>query len=126
MTPATAGAWPRRLCALPRDSPRGRADSVGRAVSAIAILPMKSFHEAKRRLADGMTPGERRVLAQAMFSDVLVALRRARAVEAVLVVTADPDAQQIAGGYGATVLGDDDQGHNRAAGRGVAHALEIG
>ncbi len=95
-------------------------------MSTVAILPVKSFHAAKRRLADEMTPGERRVLAQAMFSDVLVALRRAKSVGSVVVVTADADAQQIAGGYGATVLDDDDQGHNRAARTGVEHALQRG
>jgi 2-phospho-L-lactate guanylyltransferase len=91
----------------------------------VAILPVKSFHEAKRRLADDMTPGERRVLAEAMFSDVLVGLRRSQLIESVLVITADAGAQQIAGGYGATVIDDDDRGHNPAATRGIAHALEL-
>jgi 2-phospho-L-lactate guanylyltransferase len=92
----------------------------------IAILPIKSFHEAKQRLAEDMTPGERRVLAEAMFSDVLVALRRAQSVASVIVVTADAGAQQIAGGYGAVVLDDDDSGHNPAAQRGITRTLELG
>ena len=95
-------------------------------MTTIAILPVKSFHEAKRRLAEDMTPGERRVLAEAMFSDVLVALRRARSITSVLVVTADAGAQQIAGGYGAEVIDDDDRGHNLAAQRGIARALDLG
>jgi 2-phospho-L-lactate/phosphoenolpyruvate guanylyltransferase len=92
----------------------------------VAILPIKSFHEAKKRLAEDMTPGERRVLAEAMFSDVLVALRRTQSVASVIVVTADAGAQQIAGGYGAVVLDDDDSGHNPAAQRGIALTFELG
>ena len=42
-----------------------------------AILPVKTFANAKQRLDDGLDAGTRRVIAQAMFSDVLVALRRA-------------------------------------------------
>ena len=91
-----------------------------------AILPVKSFGHAKQRLADGMTPGARRALAEAMFSDVLVALRRATAVDRTLVVTSDHGAQQIAGGYGALVLDDHDEGHNPAARHGVRAALEAG
>jgi len=92
----------------------------------IAILPVKSFGEAKQRLAEELTQGARRALAEAMFSDVLVALRRARAVESMLVVTADHGAQRIAGGYGAMVLDDDEQGHNPAARHGIRAAVQAG
>ncbi len=92
----------------------------------VAILPIKSFSAAKQRLDGDLTSGVRRALAESMFSDVLVALKRASAVSDVVVVTADTGAQQIAGGYGLSVLDDDDQGHNEAAGRGVAWALERG
>src|SRR5436305_14176491 len=92
----------------------------------IAILPVKSFGEAKQRLAEELTGGARRALAEAMFSDVLVALRRARTVENMLVVTADHGAQRIAGGYGAMVLDDDEQGHNPAARRGIRAAQQSG
>jgi 2-phospho-L-lactate guanylyltransferase len=95
-------------------------------MQTLAILPVKSFDEAKQRLALEMTAGARRALAEAMYSDVLVALRRAEGVNGVLVVSADKGAQQIAGGYGAMVLADDDQGHNPAARRGIHAALESG
>jgi 2-phospho-L-lactate/phosphoenolpyruvate guanylyltransferase len=95
-------------------------------MSTLAILPIKTFTEAKRRLRRGLTVGERRSLAEAMFTDVLVALRRAGAVEGVLVVTADRGAQQIAGGYGASVLDDEEHGHNAAARHGIRSALERG
>jgi 2-phospho-L-lactate guanylyltransferase len=90
----------------------------------IAILPIKHFGAAKQRLADAMTAGARRALAEAMFSDVLVALRRSKAVDGMLVVTADHGAQQIAGGYGAMVLDDEERGHVPAARHGVRAAIE--
>jgi 2-phospho-L-lactate guanylyltransferase len=91
-----------------------------------AILPMKSFGDAKQRLSAELTEGARKALAEAMFSDVLVALRRASAVDGVLVVTADHGAQQIAGGYGAMVLDEQQNGHNPAARNGVLSAVESG
>jgi 2-phospho-L-lactate guanylyltransferase len=93
-------------------------------MSTVAILPIKSFADAKQRLQSELSPGPRRALAEAMFSDVLVALRRARSVDEVLVVTADNGAQQIAGGYGAQVLDDQQEGHNPAATLGIRWALE--
>jgi 2-phospho-L-lactate guanylyltransferase len=95
-------------------------------VSTLAILPIKSFKDAKQRLGDGLDPGSRRLLAEAMFADVLVALRRARTVARVLVVSSDHRAQQIAGAYGASLLDEDDRGHNYAAARGIRRALDDG
>ncbi|MGI8412891.1 MAG: 2-phospho-L-lactate guanylyltransferase [Solirubrobacteraceae bacterium] len=95
-------------------------------MATVAILPVKHFAAAKERLGDKLTPGTRRALAEAMFSDVLVALRRARRVEEILVVTADAGAQQIAAGHGATPLGAEERGHTTAAELGVDWALESG
>lgn len=92
----------------------------------IAILPVKSFKDAKQRLGPGLDVGPRRLLAEAMFADVLVALRRASAVERVVVVSTDHRAQQIAGAYGASLLEEDDRGHNYAAARGIRQALTQG
>jgi 2-phospho-L-lactate/phosphoenolpyruvate guanylyltransferase len=95
-------------------------------MSTLAILPMKSFKDAKQRLGVGLEPATRRLLAEAMFADVLVALRRAGGVDGVLVVSRDHRAQQIAGAYGASLLGEDDRGHNYAAARGIRRAIEEG
>jgi 2-phospho-L-lactate guanylyltransferase len=92
----------------------------------LAILPIKSFAGAKQRLQEELTPGPRRALAEAMFSDVLVALRRATSVEDVLVVSADHGAQQIAAGHGAMVLDDAEEGHNQAALAGIRAAVDAG
>lgn len=95
-------------------------------MTTVAILPIKTLDAAKQRLAEELDPSPRRALVEAMFSDVLVALRRAKLVDQVLVVSKDHGAQRIAGGYGAMVADDEDDGHNDAATRGIARALELG
>ena len=93
-------------------------------MGTLAILPIKSFADAKQRLATELSAGPRRALAEAMFSDVLVALRRAQSIDEVVVVSADNAAQQIGGGYGAQVLDDQQQGHNPAATVAIEWAIE--
>jgi 2-phospho-L-lactate/phosphoenolpyruvate guanylyltransferase len=90
----------------------------------LAILPIKNLSEAKQRLETMLSPGPRRALAEAMFSDVLTALRRSSTVEDILVVTRDHTAQQIAGGHGALVLDDEEPGQSPAALLGVRYALD--
>lgn len=93
----------------------------------IAILPIKSFDPAKQRLAGLLGTGARQALVQAMFQDVLASLRRAGALDAIAVVTANPTAARAAHGDGVVVLDDGDEaGHNEAAALGVAYAVENG
>ncbi len=92
----------------------------------LAVLPVKSFTQAKQRLAHGFSPGVRGQLAAAMFADVLGALKAAAAIDEILVVTAGTAARQIAEAHGARVLKDDESGHNPAAALGVQAALRAG
>ncbi|MBV9337119.1 MAG: 2-phospho-L-lactate guanylyltransferase [Solirubrobacterales bacterium] len=89
-----------------------------------AILPVKSFARAKRRLCSELAANDRRALVESMFADALVALGRVAALERVIVVSGDHVAQRIAAGYGANVVEDDERGHNTAAMRGIRFALE--
>jgi 2-phospho-L-lactate guanylyltransferase len=91
-----------------------------------AILPIKSFAQAKQRLRFELPEHDRRALVEAMFADALVALGRVPALERVIVVSGDRVAQRIAGGYGASVVEDDERGHNNAAARGVDVLVEEG
>jgi 2-phospho-L-lactate/phosphoenolpyruvate guanylyltransferase len=84
-----------------------------------AILPIKSFDQAKQRLRHELAAHDRRALVEAMFADALVALARVPSLERIVVVSGDRVAQRIAGGYGATVIEDDERGHNTAATRGI-------
>jgi len=68
------------------------------------VLPVKPFAAAKHRLSAILTPADRAALARAMFEDVLDTLVRCRALDGVVVVTADTDAATIALAAGAYVL----------------------
>ena len=93
----------------------------------IAIMPVKRFGIAKVRLGDELSGGTRRALAEAMVTDVLMALRRTKAVAEVLLVTSEPAAEAIGRGYGANVLVDDrEEGQSAATLIGIAYALEAG
>lgn len=92
-------------------------------MKAIAILPVKRFAEAKRRLAAGIDDARRIELAAAMVADVLEAIAEARTIERTIVVSGDPVAQELAAAAGAEVVPDPaDQGHVEAAMAGVARA----
>jgi 2-phospho-L-lactate guanylyltransferase len=96
----------------------------------VAILPVKRFGTAKQRLGagQGLTEGMRRALTEAMVTDVLIALRRAKGVDEVVVVTGEPAAEALAAGYDASAVVDDpeDAGHSAAALRGIGVALDRG
>jgi 2-phospho-L-lactate/phosphoenolpyruvate guanylyltransferase len=93
----------------------------------LAILPVKSFGAAKQRLADALGAGSRQALAQAMFSDVLSALRRTPGVAEIVVVTADRAAESASSGDRVRVLRDTAQaGQSEAALIGIRHGLVHG
>lgn len=99
----------------------------GPAAVTFAILPVKRFSVAKQRLGAALAAGTRRALAEAMLTDVLLALRRTEAIEEVLVVTSEPTADAIGRGYGAQVIEDtEEDGQSAAAMIGVSHAIEAG
>jgi 2-phospho-L-lactate/phosphoenolpyruvate guanylyltransferase len=91
----------------------------------LAILPVKSFGQAKQRLSSGLEPALRRQLAEVMLYDVLSALS-ATELDEVIVVTAGDEAADIARDRGARVVVDADRGHSAAASVGVAEALRSG
>jgi 2-phospho-L-lactate/phosphoenolpyruvate guanylyltransferase len=96
-------------------------------VNTYAILPVKRFERAKQRLGGTLSDGSRWALAEAMVTDVLVALRRAKSVDHVLVVTCEPRAESIAIGWGADVVPDrEERSHSNAATLGIREAVERG
>ena len=93
----------------------------------VAVLPVKRFGDAKQRLDPSLSPMARRLLAEAMVTDVLTALRRARRIDAVAVVTGESPVAVLARGHGAQTVPDaDDAGHVPAALLGVRWATEAG
>lgn len=81
-----------------------------------AIVPVKRFAAAKRRLTPVLDAGERAALARLMFEDVLDALVPCRDIfTGVLVVTSDSDAMAMARQRGAAVVTTEaDSGINEA------------
>lgn len=93
----------------------------------LAVLPAKSFSAAKARLAARLGPAARAELAEAMLGDVLEALDRAQALDAVAVVTAEPRAAAAAVEFAAEVIPDTEEtGQSPAAALGIAYAVRDG
>jgi len=91
----------------------------------LAVLPVRSFSSAKQRLSGTLAAGARQSLVQAMFADVLGALRRARRLDAIAVVTDDISAEAIARRDGAVVVKDDRRsGQSEATLLGIEHAKQ--
>lgn len=92
-------------------------------MKATAVLPVKRFAAAKRRLAVGIDDERREALVGAMLEDVFEAIGAARAIERTILVSGEPHAQTIAAGAGAEVVPDPaDEGHPEAALAGIARA----
>jgi 2-phospho-L-lactate guanylyltransferase len=91
----------------------------------IAVLPIKSFPQAKSRTE--LEAGDRAALADSMMRDVLAALARCRELAEILVVTREPSAAAAALDVGAAVVDDPrEAGHSEAALLGVAEAQRRG
>lgn len=85
-----------------------------------AIVPVKTFVQAKQRLACVLSTHERAQLAEAMLCDVLDQLTALHQLAGIMVVTADPSAAQIAGFFGARHIWDPlEAGINQAVARGL-------
>jgi 2-phospho-L-lactate/phosphoenolpyruvate guanylyltransferase len=92
-----------------------------------AVLPVKRFPEAKKRLGESVADSLRGELAKAMVGDVLCALRECETIEATIVVTCEPAMAHAAGYIGAIVVEDTaEAGQSAAAALGLARAIEEG
>jgi 2-phospho-L-lactate guanylyltransferase len=88
--------------------------------SVDAIVPVNVLSKSKARLSPVFRPAERRELSIAMLRDVLAALRSARNVRRVTVVSADKDVREIARRFGAAFLWE---GRRRGLNKGVRLAI---
>jgi 2-phospho-L-lactate/phosphoenolpyruvate guanylyltransferase len=92
-----------------------------------AILPIKGFARAKRRLAASVTDPLREDLARAMVGDVLLALREAASIERTIVVTREDSIAAAARHLDALVVRDiAEESQSAAVALGVERALEDG
>jgi 2-phospho-L-lactate guanylyltransferase len=84
-------------------------------VATVAILPVKRFDAAKTRLLPALGAATCASLAEAMLADVLAALAGTRAVDRIVVVTAEPRAVALADAHGGLVVPDGAQAGQSAA-----------
>jgi 2-phospho-L-lactate guanylyltransferase len=84
------------------------------ARSIWAVVPVKSFAIAKRRLTPVLSADERAQLARLMLEDVLDVLAACMVLSGIIVITRDEAAGQIARTSGACVLSDRDFDINAA------------
>ncbi|MGH7088472.1 MAG: 2-phospho-L-lactate guanylyltransferase [Stellaceae bacterium] len=83
-------------------------------IAATAVVPVKEIAAAKQRLAPVLDTDLRRALALAMLADVLDALAAGPSLP-VVVATVDPEAMEVASGFGASVSrADAVLGHSEA------------
>jgi 2-phospho-L-lactate/phosphoenolpyruvate guanylyltransferase len=89
-----------------------------------AILPVKHFAQAKRRLGASIDGDLRDELARAMVGDVLVALSETASIRRTIVVTREPSVATAARDLGALVLDDTAEASQSAAvSLGLSRAL---
>ncbi len=74
-----------------------------------AVVPIKELEDAKRRLADVLTPEERRELVRAMVEDVLRALVASRQFDRVMVITRAAEISEMARSLGVGIIPEPDK-----------------
>lgn len=94
-----------------------RSRQVGRVH---AIVPLNVLRKSKARLSPILRPAEREQLSVAMLKDVLSALRVAKRIHSVTVVSADKGVRRICKRLGASFLWE---GRRRGLNRGVKLAV---
>jgi len=65
-------------------------------ISTAAVLPLKSLHNSKQRLAPLLNPQQRAELTLAMFKDIVHTLSLCQDIHKIVVVTSDPQVIRIA------------------------------
>jgi 2-phospho-L-lactate guanylyltransferase len=88
----------------------------------VVLIPVKAFHQAKRRLDRVLSEGERERLVRSMAAQVVAAC----APLPVAVVCDDEQVADWATGHGAIVLWEPGQGLNGAVGAGVGRLAASG
>ena len=92
-----------------------------------AVIPVKTLHDSKRRLAHLLSAEERADLIGRFLDNLLLTLSATPGIDRTLVVTCDPDVVRLARRRGAEVLLEPAaDGLNAAAARGAAHAAAQG
>jgi 2-phospho-L-lactate guanylyltransferase len=95
-------------------------------MTTIAVVPVQRLSTAKSRLAARLAPDERRTLVLSLLDHVLTALNAARQVDAVILVSPDPEVLEHAARRGAIALLQPGVGLNEGLRLGRDEALRRG
>jgi 2-phospho-L-lactate/phosphoenolpyruvate guanylyltransferase len=106
----------------PEGPQRGLQDEVAGSGGVAALIPMKAFSEAKKRLSSRVTSADRHALAQAMAAQVVFSARPMPT----FVVCDDSEVGSWAHDHGALVLHEPGLGLNGAVAAGVSQLRERG
>lgn len=113
------GSVPKATMPRARDSVTPGAAGLG---PEVVLVPVKAFHQAKKRLGPALADAERIALVRAMASHVVSAC----APLPVAVVCDDEEVARWASDLGATVMWEPGQGLNGAVRAGVEHLARDG
>ena len=92
-----------------------------------ALLPVKSPHNAKKRLTGFLSAKQREKLARILYTQTLGALRQAEGIDRVVVVTSDSDVAEHARSSGALVFEENEQvSHSVSADAACLRAIKLG
>lgn len=92
------------------------------------LLPIKRFSQAKTRLAEALSPEQRRDLSAAMVETLLDEVSRTEFVTRVLLASSEPDVAAYAQRFGFDYLPDEQEGAglNQVVDRATAYLVEQG
>ncbi|HZD12843.1 MAG TPA: 2-phospho-L-lactate guanylyltransferase, partial [Candidatus Binatus sp.] len=95
-------------------------------MSTVAVVPVKSLAEAKRRLSQQLTSHERRLLVLAMLEDVLSAVQASNVFKETTVISPDRIVTTTAEKHGARSLLQSGPGLNHAVQQATTQAVKEG
>ena len=92
-----------------------------------ALLPVKSLHNAKKRLTGFLSADQREKLARILYRQTLGALRQAEGIDRVIVVTNDSGVAEHARSSGTLVFEENEQvSHSVSADAACLRAIKLG
>ena len=95
-------------------------------MSTVAIVPVKTLADAKRRLSSHLTIQERRLLVLAMLEDVLNAIQASNAFQETIVVSPDKTVIAAATKHGSKTLLQTGPGLNTGIQQATSQAIKTG
>jgi len=92
-------------------------------MATLALLPLRSLDDGKRRLAGVLPLAERRVLVRRLLHRAIWALRESGVVEAIAIVSPDSSVPELAAAHGVLAVAQHDRGLNRGLEHGRSELL---